>query len=71
MVAPKTNVVKCSECHTKENGRLAKLAGFYMPGRDSSVIVNTLGWFIVAASLLGVFIHALGRIFTSGKNQEG
>jgi len=68
MVAPKNNVVKCSECHKKENGRLAKLAGFYMPGRDSSVIVNILGWFVICASLLGVIVHALGRIFTSGRN---
>lgn len=70
MVAPKNNVVRCNECHTKENGRLVKLAGFYMPGRDSSVIVNTLGWFVICASLLGVIVHALGRIFTSGRNQE-
>ena len=32
MVAPKDNVVACTECHTQTDGRLANLDGFYMPG---------------------------------------
>lgn len=69
MVAPKDHVVQCRECHQKD-GRLANLAGFYMPGRDHSRVINTLGWFAVFASLIGVLIHALGRIFTSGNSKE-
>jgi len=35
MVAPKEKSLSCTECHSS-NGRLAKLGGFYMPGRDST-----------------------------------
>ena len=31
MVAPKENVVSCTECHTSKGSRLANLGGFYMP----------------------------------------
>jgi octaheme c-type cytochrome (tetrathionate reductase family) len=71
MVAPRNNVVACSECHTKSDGRLAKLSGFYMPGRDSFRILDTLGWIVVIGSLLGVILHGLGRIFTSNGRKEG
>ena len=67
MVAPKENVLACTECHTKENSRLANLAGFYMPARDGVGIIETLGWVLVLGSLAGVLIHGLGRMFTNGK----
>ena len=51
-------------------GRLANLAGFYMPGRDSSKALCTIGWTVVLASLLGVVLHALGRVFTAGRKEE-
>lgn len=70
MVAPKDNVVACSECHRKQDGRLAALAGFYMPGRDGSKVIDTLGWVLVLGSLLGVTLHGLGRIFTSNGRKE-
>jgi octaheme c-type cytochrome (tetrathionate reductase family) len=70
MVAPRENVVACSECHAKENGRMANLAGFYMPGRDNAGIVDTLGWLLVLGSLIGVLIHGIGRIFTNSKSRE-
>jgi hypothetical protein len=75
MVAPKNNVVACTECHTRSEGRLAKLTGFYMPGRDNFRVLNTLGWILVIGSLVGVSLHGLGRIFTykgrkRGKNHE-
>jgi octaheme c-type cytochrome (tetrathionate reductase family) len=67
MVAPKDNVVSCTECHAAENGRMAKLAGFYMPLRDNAGMVDSLGWIMVMASLIGVGLHGLGRFFTNGK----
>ncbi len=70
MVAPKDNVVACSECHSKNDSRLANLTGFYMPGRDGSKIVNFAGWGIVLASLFGVLIHAIGRIFSNGNGRK-
>jgi hypothetical protein len=70
MVAPKENSVSCGECHVREGSRLANLSGFYMPGRDSFKVLNTLGWGIVLASLVGVLLHGIGRIFTNGKSRR-
>jgi octaheme c-type cytochrome (tetrathionate reductase family) len=70
MVAPKEMAVGCSECHVRETGRLRNVAGVYMPGRDAFGPLNTAGWVLVAASLAGVLLHGLGRIFTSG-NRSG
>lgn len=71
MVAPKEDVVSCRECHTrKETGRLANFAGLYLPGRNSSAMLNTIGWLAVFASFAVVTLHALGRVITMGKNKE-
>lgn len=70
MVAPKDNVVSCNECHMRKEGRLAKLAGFYMPGRDHSRLIDSLGWILVLGSLIGVILHGLGRIFTNGNSSK-
>ncbi|MBC8433073.1 MAG: tetrathionate reductase family octaheme c-type cytochrome [Desulfobacterales bacterium] len=67
MVAPKENVVNCIECHSRENGRLANLSGFYMPGRDSFKLMNIFGWAAIIVSLCGVVLHGLGRVFTNGR----
>lgn len=67
MVAPKENAVACTECHARTDGRLASLAGVYMPGRDISKLVNTGGWALVLASLFGVLIHGFGRFFANGR----
>jgi hypothetical protein len=70
MVAPKENVVACNECHTRDDSRLANLAGFYMPGRDR----NSNCWthwdgFWCSGHLLGVGIHGLTRMFTNGRKE--
>jgi len=70
MVAPKDNVVACSECHIRDEGRMANLAGFYMPGRDSADLIDTLGWLVILGSLVGVSLHGIGRIFTNGRNKK-
>ncbi len=64
MVAPKDKALSCTECHTRDQGRLAGLTGFYMPGRDRSAPVDSLGWMIILGSLGGVGLHGLGRFFT-------
>ena len=61
MVAPKEDALACSECHAKQ-GRLANLTCFYMPGRDVNTVINYLGWIAVIGSLVGVFIHGIGRL---------
>ena len=70
MVAPKDNVVNCSECHVKKGSRLANLSGFYMPGRDSFKFLDIAGWVLILGSLGGVILHALGRFFTNGIRKE-
>jgi octaheme c-type cytochrome (tetrathionate reductase family) len=67
MVAPKDNVVACVECHTQNESRLANIAGVYMPGRDNAGLVDSMGWFLVLGSFLGVLLHGLGRFFTNGR----
>ncbi|MGA6924893.1 MAG: tetrathionate reductase family octaheme c-type cytochrome, partial [Desulfosarcina sp.] len=71
MVAPKDNVVTCVECHTRDDGRLANLAGFYMPGRDHFSLMDSLGWLLVIGSLIGVVIHGFVRMVSkSNHNRE-
>ena len=69
MVAPREQVVKCSECHIREKGRLAKLSGIYLPGRDRFKLLDQFGWLTVIGALAGVFLHGVGRLF-SKKNGE-
>ena len=70
MVAPKDNVVACTECHTGKDSRLAKLGGFYMPGRDAAKWLDTLGWMAVLGALAGVVLHGFGRLFTRGNGKK-
>jgi octaheme c-type cytochrome (tetrathionate reductase family) len=61
MVAPKEKAVGCNECHAK-GGRLDKIEGIYIPGRDANSVVNLLGWLAVGGTLAGVLLHGLIRI---------
>ncbi len=70
MVAPKENVVSCVQCHVRQGGRLADIAGVYMPGRDRSKPLDLLGWVAILGALIGVGIHGLGRVFTTGRRKE-
>jgi hypothetical protein len=70
MVAPKDNVVNCSQCHVRQGGRLAGIGGVYMPGRDRAGLLDTIGWVGVIGALLGVVLHGLGRIFTANGRKE-
>ncbi|MBN2262900.1 MAG: tetrathionate reductase family octaheme c-type cytochrome [Prolixibacteraceae bacterium] len=71
MVAPKDQAVGCAECHTRSNdGRLAQLSGFYLPGRDYNKPLDFAGIFLFFASLGGVLIHAAIRILVSIKKKR-
>jgi octaheme c-type cytochrome (tetrathionate reductase family) len=63
MVAPKTDALRCAQCHAK-NGRLEGITGIYMPGRDSNRLIDMIGWAVALLSLLGVMIHASVRLYT-------
>lgn len=67
MVSSKENSVQCVECHTRKNGRLAKLTDMYLPGRDSSSFVETTGQGILLLTLIGVVLHGSGRIVMARK----
>ncbi len=67
MVSPKSKAVSCTDCHTRENSRVAALRDFYMPGRDYNATVETFGIGAIIASLLGVGIHATVRIVSRKK----
>ncbi len=68
MVAPKEKSLTCTECHSA-NGRLANLAGFYMPGRDGNRALNVIGWLSVVIAVIAVLGHGAGRL-VSGKKRR-
>jgi octaheme c-type cytochrome (tetrathionate reductase family) len=61
MVAPKGDAVRCNECHTR-GGRLDKIEGIYIPGRDANHWVSLIGWLAAGGTLAGVLLHGLVRI---------
>jgi octaheme c-type cytochrome (tetrathionate reductase family) len=61
MVAPKEKAVGCNECHTR-GGRMDKIEGVYIPGRDANPLVNLLGWLAAGAALAVVTLHGLLRV---------
>lgn len=69
-VSPKEESLQCTDCHVRENSRLADLTDFYMPGRDYNSLVDTLGKLLIILSLLGIFVHSSIRIFV-GKKKAG
>lgn len=69
MVAPAENAVDCVECH-QQDGRLANVAGVFMPGTNTNGPVGLLGKALILLTLLGVAAHALIRIF-SRKSEGG
>ena len=60
MVAPTSQSLKCIDCHSK-NSVLAGLNGFYMPGRDRSVLMDLIGVILIMGAFGGVIIHAVFR----------
>jgi hypothetical protein len=69
MVAPKEKSLSCTECHSS-NGRLAKLGGFYMPGRDSNRALNVIGWGAVIVALIAVLGHGAGRLVSRKRREK-
>ena len=61
MVTGTEFALQCNDCHAT-GGRLEKLEGFYMPGRDSYAWLTAVGWGAALLSLIGVLIHMAARI---------
>ena len=70
MISPKNKTVQCEECHTRNNGRIASLTGFYIPGRDYTSWVEYLGTGLILVTFAGVLIHGGMRIAVSRKQKE-
>ena len=70
MVAPRENALNCTECHIRENSRLASITGIYLPGRDRSSFLDSLGMIAVLGAFIGVLLHGLGRFFTRNGKEE-
>ena len=69
MVAPAENALGCEDCHSK-NGRLASIKGIYIPGRDSTAWLDTIGWALAVLSLIGVLMHGALRFLSRGKGGQ-
>jgi octaheme c-type cytochrome (tetrathionate reductase family) len=74
MVSPSNMSLQCADCHTQsDDGRLAELTGFYLPGRDSSSFFDGLGTWMLWLSFAGVLFHGGLRIVShirTSKNLE-
>jgi hypothetical protein len=70
MVAPRENALDCNQCHISKDSRLASITGIYMPGRDKSNFVDSLGMIAVLGALIGVLLHGLGRFFMRNGRED-
>jgi len=62
MVAPSEEALRCIDCHTSSNGRLATLTDFYLPRRDSNSLLDKLGFILIILTFIGVAVHGSLRI---------
>lgn len=69
-VVPKEKALSCEACHTKKNGRLEKLGGFYMPGRDRSLYIDYGGLLCILALISGVLWHSLSGAAKRKRGEE-
>ncbi|MBU0970025.1 MAG: tetrathionate reductase family octaheme c-type cytochrome [Proteobacteria bacterium] len=70
MVAPRENALDCNQCHIRKDSRLANITDIYLPGRDRSNLIDSLGMVAVLGALVGVMLHGLGRFFTRNGKEE-
>lgn len=64
MVSKAEASLQCADCHTQNDGRLAELTGFYLPGRDNNATLDGLGKWMIILSLFGVLAHGISRIIS-------
>ncbi len=70
MVSPASEALSCTDCHTREGGRLQYLTDFYMPGRDYNATLDNIGKWLIILSLTGVLLHAALRYMAARKNKS-
>lgn len=69
MVSSKDSTLKCTDCHTRTDSRIANLKDFYIPGRDYNKYVDNAGMAIIIVTFFGIAIHGTLR-FRSSKKQR-
>jgi hypothetical protein len=69
MVAPASEALECDSCHAKE-GRLAGVAGIYLPGRDGFETTDKVGLAALAVALAGVLFHGGLRIVLGRRRRD-
>ncbi|OYT11840.1 MAG: cytochrome C [Bacteroidetes bacterium 4572_112] len=67
MVSPKEESLTCESCHSRDS-RLAKLDGFYLPGRDKNKYIEMGGILFIIFTILGVVGHSTLRILSKKKH---
>jgi len=71
MVAPAAKALRCDQCHTRSpNGRLANLAGFYLPGRDVVWVSEFFGKAILYLTLASIVTHGAMRAAGALKRRQ-
>ena len=61
MVSKRDKALSCTDCHSRNDSRLAGLNDFYLPGRDKSSLVDGLGFAFIIFALFGVLVHGTLR----------
>lgn len=69
MVSPADQALECGACHGRES-RLSNFGGIYMPGHNSNVWLDRIGWLLASLTLAGVVLHGLARILLKGRKQS-
>ncbi|MFP4184378.1 MAG: tetrathionate reductase family octaheme c-type cytochrome [Halorhodospira sp.] len=69
MVAPAEESVACGECHSP-GGRMAEVAGVYVPGQDRHPLIERIGWVAVGGTLLAVLLHGGLRFYLYRRRQQ-
>lgn len=69
MVAPAEKALECQDCHSQD-GRMTKVAGFYLPGRDDALGNSQYMWWLVALSLIVVLLHGLVRMLSNKRDDK-
>lgn len=68
MVAPASEALSCGQCHARD-GRMAGLAGIYLPGAVGFELTDRIGLWLLALALIGVIVHAILRLM-AGRRRE-
>lgn len=70
MVAPAEESVACGECHSP-GGRMAGVAGVYVPGEDGHPLIERIGWAAVGLTLLATLLHGGLRYYLYRRQRRG